>query len=226
MSEHPSLDDTSIPFVCQRLGILPEQPFVVNGYPERTFPVLIYQDGQIRRYIPGARNKGHKLGGGAVCWLMEHPEAVTMRQDPITENDVNEEDDMSENKKPRMAEVLGVEVGEKFDMYNDEYNPYFVDEDGYLHDCENDKLYNVPCEIINNPDLIKRRPRWTQDEIKAARLLSCFRRPSEVMIGKNEYGVIWWREGDKAEGCLPGYLFPSLEAKNAVKLLDIIGGNE
>lgn len=137
---------------------------------------------------------------------------------------------MSENKKPRLAEILGVEVGEKFDMENDEYNPYFVDEDGYLHDCENDKLYNVPCEIINNPDLIKRRPRWTEQDVQDAKT---FRRMWPD--GKIEFGR--WLSGRcgliHIQGSLYGCLdlgevdlFPSVKPGQTVKLDDIIGGTE
>lgn len=39
---------------------------------------------------------------------------------------------MSENKKPRLAEVLGIEVEEKFNIRGHYYNPYFVDNEGVL----------------------------------------------------------------------------------------------
>lgn len=231
MSGQPSVDDTSIPFVCQRLGILPEQPFVVNGYPDRTFPVLVYQNGQIRRYIPGARNKGHKLGGGAICWLMEHPEAVTMRQAPITENDVSKGDDMSENKTPRLAEVLGVEVGEKFDIDDDFCNPFYVNEEGYLLDSSGYRRSDKAVKIINNPDLIQRRPRWTEQEVKDAKnIIRMFGADNFTHVTKNENG--WPVLADDYEECanftigLEKDIFPSVKPGQTVKLSDIIGGNE
>lgn len=63
------------PHICQRLGIDPGQPFLLHGYPNKDYPPLVWTDGQIRRYSPDG-NHGFKVGGRAVCWMMEHPEAI------------------------------------------------------------------------------------------------------------------------------------------------------
>lgn len=133
-----------------------------------------------------------------------------------------------EPKKPRLAKILGVEVGERFDIYNHDYNPYFVDEDGYLHDCENDKLYNILCEIINNPDLIKRQPRWTEQEIQDAkairRLMSEY---THIKREKPDWGENLLLESEDVESyALSPELFPSIRVGETVDILDIIGGNE
>lgn len=136
---------------------------------------------------------------------------------------------MSENKKPRLAEVLGVEVGEKFDMYNDECNPYFVDEDGYLHDCDNDKLYLVPCEIINNLDLIKRRPRWTEQEVEDAKALKRLLSKDDIVcVSRSTDGAAVYviRLELYCDEELDKDTFPSLRSGETVALSDIIGGNE
>lgn len=133
---------------------------------------------------------------------------------------------MSENKKPRLAEVLGVEIGEKFDIYNDDYyNPYFVDADGYLRDCENDKLYNVPCEIINNPDLIERRPRWTEQEVEDAKAILRMLPTAKhiTYYGKDDMCIY---DDDNCLLTLPEGLFPSLGRGKSVDIADIIVGNE
>ena len=225
MSKQPDTVDASLPFVCQQLGILPEQPFVANGYPDRTFPVLVYQGGQIRRYIPGSRNKGHKLGGGAVCWLMEHPEAVTMRQEPITDNNPNEEDDMNETKKPRLAEILGVEVGEKFSIDGRQYNPYCVSQDGYLLDKNGDVNYEGVTYLLNHPECLHRIPRWTEQEIEDAKaLLRMFPR-ARYIVNYSE-GDMCVYDAEYIIMSLPEGLFPSLKLGESVKLADIIGGVE
>lgn len=138
---------------------------------------------------------------------------------------------MSENKKPRLAEVLGVEVGEKFDIVNDCYSPYFVDADGKLFDCDNDERYSsLLNDIINHPELIKRRPRWTEQEVQDAKT---FRR----MWPEGEIEFDRWPDGrcclTQIQGSLHGCLrlgevdlFPSVKPGQTVKLADIIGGNE
>ena len=68
-------DEKQTPFVCQHLGIDPGQPFLLHGYPNRDYPPLVWTDGQIRRYSPDG-NHGFKMGGRAVCWMIEHPEAI------------------------------------------------------------------------------------------------------------------------------------------------------
>ena len=68
-------DEKQTPFVCQHLGIDPGQPFLLHGYPNRDYPPLVWTDGQIRRYSPDG-NHGFKIGGRAVCWMIEHPEAI------------------------------------------------------------------------------------------------------------------------------------------------------
>ncbi len=39
---------------------------------------------------------------------------------------------MSENKKPRLAEALGVEMGEKFIFLGETFGPYSISENGEL----------------------------------------------------------------------------------------------
>lgn len=77
---------------------------------------------------------------------------------------------MSENKKPRLCEVLGVEVNERFDIdaHGMERN-FFIGEDGEAHSEYNEETTSrLILEAINNPDKIirkTRKPHLTEPEL-------------------------------------------------------------
>lgn len=68
--------------------------------------------------------------------------------------------------KPRICEVLGVDVGEVFtaDTPYGQFKRCVVDEDGQILNTGT----NVLCYIINKPDCITRKPRWTEQEVEDA----------------------------------------------------------
>lgn len=138
---------------------------------------------------------------------------------------------MSENKKPRLAEVLGVEIGEKFDVIGDGFNPYYVDADGRLRDCDNSHRAFIIEKLINHPELIKRLPHWTEQEVQDAKnIIRMFGADNFAYVTKDENG--WPVLADDCDGCanftigLEKTIFPSLKPGQTVKLDDIIGGNE
>ena len=236
-------ENSDFPFVCQRLGVEPGQPFLPHGYPGRDYPPLVWADGQIRRYSPDG-NHGFKVGGRAICWMMEHPEAIEPLQgympvevaftnglkqieDAVKESakiiqdylNTKEEANMD---KPRICEVLGVEVGEQFDIAHSDYNPYYITPEGFLMDKDGDIQGVSVLNIINHPDRIIRKTRWTEQEVELAQVLSSFRK--DAVIGRHITGGLWWRDGDNGEGILIESLFPSLSPGNAIKLSEICGG--
>lgn len=148
---------------------------------------------------------------------------------------------MSENKKPRLAEVLGVEVGEKFRIadYPVDYGDVAVCTDGKVRRVRSnpplehgDKIgANALYHIINHPELIKRGPRWTEQEVEDANnIIRMFGEDNFTYVTKDENG--WPILSDGYEDCatftvgLEKIIFPSLKPGQTVKLDDIIGGNE
>lgn len=132
--------------------------------------------------------------------------------------------------KPRICEVLGVEVNQNFQFNNfpfDEPKTYFVDANGEIRNAHGGEVASSElCYIINHPDCIIRKPRWTEQEVELAKLLYDFRISKSVVIGRTKENILWWRDGDSAEGLLSDKLFPSLNCGDFVKLSDIIGGAE
>lgn len=146
----------------------------------------------------------------------------------------DKEDNKSENKKPRLAEVLGVGVGEVFYIsdYPVDYGPVAVESDGKLRRVHGDggrgnKVgANALYHLINQPECLSRRPRWTKQEVKDAiaiwRILPEARdidRVTETMtIVRDEDGFCLLT--------LQKDMFPNVKEGQTVKLADIIGGNE
>ena len=76
-------------------------------------------------------------------------------------------------EKPKICEVLGVEVNENFkfnDFPIDECKVYFVGTDGEIRNAKGNSVTGGElCYIINNPDRIIRKPRFTQQDVEDAK---------------------------------------------------------
>ena len=135
--------------------------------------------------------------------------------------------------KPRIAQVLGVEVGEEFtyDFGANQVNrgTFKIGADGKRYYKTGD-LWN-PCYneddlavIINHPDRIIRKPRWTEQEVEDAK---CTKRILEVdVVSRNEYGggLVASRSDVGVSIVVNRELFPSLRPGETVTLDEIIGG--
>lgn len=130
--------------------------------------------------------------------------------------------------KPRICEVLGVEVNENFkfnDFSFDECKVYFVGTDGEIRNAKGSSVTGGElCYIINNPDRIIRKPCFTEQEVELAGSLMGLCGNKNVAIERDIDGQLWWRNADIGEGILPRQLFPSIVQGYAVKLSDIAGG--
>lgn len=62
---------------------------------------------------------------------------------------------MSKNYMKEVAEMLGVEFGEKFEIENIIYNPYHINENG-LYNCDNDHCYKYLSDLLKGEKEIKK----------------------------------------------------------------------
>ena len=136
--------------------------------------------------------------------------------------------------KPRICEVLGVEVNEEFtyDFGANQVNRgtfkigadgkrYYKTGDLWNHCYNEDDL----AVIINHPDRIIRKPRFTQQEVELFRAIQVLYPKAEYVERIKDSGVIglsnntcgWIMDIDKD-------LFPALRPGESVKLDEIIGG--
>ena len=120
--------------------------------------------------------------------------------------------------KPRICEVLGVEVGEWF-TYPGMNTSFQVTEGGFLKCADGDLKMCVPT-LINHPDRIIRKPRWTEQEVEMVKNLlevvgpAELRKVADMVTMKVDGKTVYLRKN----------AFPSLKNEIAVTLDEIIGG--
>ena len=130
--------------------------------------------------------------------------------------------------KPRTCEVLGVEVEERFSVGQYEY---WFDQCGNMW-CKagtEEKMAcgGVLCNIINHPDRIIRKPRFTEQEVKRAKAIQVmWPDAKEVRVRNGAQGEIEYRvcTGCAVLGVLYGDVFPTMERLKEYTLDEIIGG--
>ena len=127
--------------------------------------------------------------------------------------------------KPRICEVLGVEPEEKFDTRS--YKDAYIDLFGIIRTnigsvMDADRV----CELINHPDRIIRRPRFTQQEVERAKAIKVLL--PEINAIKCDGALTQFLE--IVDGTyfqrevITRYLFPSVEKGHVYTLDEIIGG--
>lgn len=157
-----------------------------------------------------------------VCadWAEYHPhEAARLMGYEVVE-DEKEEANMD---KPRICEVLGVEPKEKFDAGS--YKDAYVDLYGTIRTNIGTLMdADQVCNIINHPDRIIRKPRWTEQDVKGAKAIrhvfgrdGTIKRHSKAVTAP--YSTLTFDHLYINEN-----LFPSLRPGESVKLDEIIGG--
>lgn len=134
--------------------------------------------------------------------------------------------------KPRIAQVLGIEVEEEFefDFGSDQVSrgKMKIGADG-LRYYKNGKDW-VRCwneedliYIINHSDRIIRKPRWTQQEVERAKAIKMIYPNAYRLKNSDVFVQIWGKEGILLAHAEVD-LFPSLCPGQPVELDEIIGG--
>ena len=160
-----------------------------------------------------------------------HEAARLMGYEVVEDDKVVEIDQVKKEAnmdKPRICEVLGVEVNENFkfnDFPFDECKVYFVGTDGEIINAKGGSVTGGElCYIINNPDRIIRKPRWTEQEVERAKAIKVLWPEADTLD--------YWGDGISVEGAeiyiaeLDAVRFPSILPGETIKLDEIIGGTE
>ena len=139
--------------------------------------------------------------------------------------------------KPRIAQVLGVEVGEEFtyDFGANQVNrgAFKIGADGKRYYKTGD-LWN-PCYneddlavIINHPDRIIRKPRWTEQEVERAKAIKVLYPVVKTLAYVDIVGQTFYMydDEDNYKGSLDNLdeTFPTLRSIRRATLDEIIGG--
>lgn len=139
--------------------------------------------------------------------------------------------------KPRICELLGVEVDEEFDYKceekRDNGGPWKITKDGKRMYRDSAGSWNL-CfnedmlmELINHPDCIIRKPRWSQQEVESAKIISVLFPEAthiERLRGSKVLGITGAEDGWIAN--IESSLFPEIKSGQSVTLDEIIGGAE
>ena len=154
-------------------------------------------------------------------WAVDHPhEAARLMGYEVVE-DEKEEANMD---KPRICEVLGVEPKEKFDAGS--YKDAYVDLYGTIRTNIGTLMdADQVCNIINHPDRIIRKPRFTQQEVESAKIISVLFPEAthiERLRGSKVLGITGAEDGWIAD--IESSLFPEIKSGQSVTLDEIIGG--
>ena len=164
--------------------------------------------------------------GGPCCDWSENEDCQHKKEDgtcwvPYTVEEANMD-------KPRICDVLGVEVGDVFvfsDLPFDDLKNYFVGTDGEIKNAHGGEVTSSEiCYIINNADCIIRKPRWTQQDVEDAKTVRrVFGRDGSIRrtpkIGERStlvFDHLYINED----------LFPSIKPGQSYALQEIIGGAE
>ena len=125
--------------------------------------------------------------------------------------------------KPRICEVLGVEVDEEFTVGESQY---FIDKSGDVwcvtKNGEKLKCGTAICCAINHPDRIIRKPRFTQQEVEDAKAV-------RHVFGRDGFIRRTPKIGERSTLAFDHLyinedLFPSIKAGQEYTLQEIIGG--
>lgn len=134
---------------------------------------------------------------------------------------IKEEADMD---KPRICEVLGVDVDEVFTIETP------VRKSTYCRIDEEGKIYNTCietlCYAINHPDRIIRKPRWTEQEVELAKAAKKLFPEASDLARMNACALALSNDHGGHIANINSDLFPSLPLGLCVKLDEIIGGTE
>ena len=133
--------------------------------------------------------------------------------------------------KPRICEVLGVEPEQKFEIRGNIEDCFRINRFGAFQVETSDNTWcdaPVFCltNIINHPENIARKPRWTEQEVERAKAIKEIF-PDAYKLARNLSAITIYRVEDD----IPFYLatiqaerFHSLRPDETVTLDEIIGG--
>lgn len=133
--------------------------------------------------------------------------------------------------KPRICEVLGVEPEEKFEIRGNTLGRFRINKYGTFqieisNDCWGVSTVECLNNLINHPENIARKPRWTEREVERAKAIKVLL----PEINAIKYDGAWTQCLEIVDGTyfqrevITRHLFPSVEKGQVYTLDEIIGG--
>lgn len=200
--------------------------------------VLKHDNQSCQAWILNHRHKAARLMGYEVVEEMRDPQLNEGEMDKEMEKNhfstIKEEANMD---KLRICEVLGVEVDEVWHVTGNDNAIYRISggvaleyaipkcyEDGHGEWRQSDTVHLI--DIINHPDRIIRKPRWTEQEVEDAKAVRRVFGRDGVIERYNKAMTEPYSNLVFDHLYINEDLFPSLRPGESVKLEEIIGGAE
>lgn len=131
--------------------------------------------------------------------------------------------------KPRICEVLGVEPEEKFEIRGNTLGRFRINKYGTFqieisNDCWGFSTVECLNNLINHPENIARKPRWTEQEVERAKAVKVLY-PEILYLQADDRYLRGLNKGKESIflDCVLSW-FPSLRSDETVTLDEIIGG--
>ena len=145
----------------------------------------------------------------------------------LTKNDSKGESLEANMDKPRICEVLGVEPEEKFEIRGNTLGRFRINKYGTFqieisNDCWGFSTVECLNNLINHPENIARKPRWTEQEVERAKAIKVLY-PEAYSLDECDPQVKVLNT-KFVMATLDTALFPSLRPSETVTLDEIIGG--
>ena len=143
---------------------------------------------------------------------------------------IKEEDNMD---KPRICEVLGVEPEEKFEIRGNTLGRFRINKYGTFqieisNDCWGFSTVECLNNLINHPENIARKPRWTEQEVERAKAIKVLYPVVKTLAYVDIVGQTFYMydDEDNYKGSLDNLdeMFPTLRSIRRATLDEIIGG--
>ena len=177
-------------------------------------------------------------------WVKAHPhEAARLMGYEVVEDDCDQsqiscnqvanksQKEEANMDKPRICEVLGVEPEEKFEIRGNTLGRFRINKYGTFqieisNDCWGVSTVECLNNLINHPENIARKPRFTQQEAERAKAIKVLL----PEINAIKYDGAWTQCLEIVDGTyfqrevITRHLFPSVEKGQVYTLDEIIGG--
>ena len=174
----------------------------------------------------------HKPGeyyNGKQCF-MELNDPTDVFEWAFVATPVKEEANMD---KPRICEVLGVEPEEKFEIRGNTLGRFRINKYGTFqieisNDCWGFSTVECLNNLINHPENIARKPRWTEQEVERAKAIKVLYPVVKTLAYVDIVGQTFYMydDEDNYKGSLDNLdeTFPTLRSIRRATLDEIIGG--
>ena len=169
--------------------------------------------------------------GGPCCSWDENEDCQYRKEDgtcwvPYTKEEANMD-------KPRICEVLGVEPEEKFEIRGNTLGRFRINKYGTFqieisNDCWGFSTVECLNNLINHPENIARKPRWTEQEVERAKAIKVLYPVVKTLAYVDIVGQTFYMydDEDNYKGSLDNLdeTFPTLRSIRRATLDEIIGG--